>query len=262
MEKQFDKILDNDEKVVKVIKPNKFKYYMSFFVKSTLCTVWFAIIGVFAILFPDEGITVTNKVMAIWPVVAYVVLELIIMVFALFYYDATYYAYTNKRLIIRSGIFGVDYRSLDMDMVGAIDVYVSLLDKMTGKDTGAVCFGSTASPMISMYGGSYYRFNHIDKPYETCKEIKLAIDNYKSQVKGTKELVEQSPVETQLDIPATVEVKEEPKEGVKEEPVNNVNENEAKSEELQAVEVSAEEQLVEETTETKENENLDNKTEE
>lgn len=181
MEELFTKILDDDEKIVKIIRPNKFKFYMSFFIKSSLCLVWFAIIGVLAILFPDEGVTVSNKAYALIPIGVYVIVELFIMFFAYLYYKTLYYAYTNKRLIIRSGVFGVDFRSLDMGMVGAIDVYVSLLDKLTGKDTGAVCFGSTASPMISMYGGSFYRFNHIEKPYETCKEIKLAIDTYKKQ---------------------------------------------------------------------------------
>jgi len=224
MEKLFERILDDDEKIIKVIKPNKFKYFMSFFTISTLCLIWFAIIGVFAILFPDEGVVVKNKWLAVLPVVAYIVVELIIMVFAIFYYKAVHYAYTNKRLIIRSGVFGIDFRSLDMGMVGAIDVYVSLLDKMAGKDTGAVCFGSTASPMISKYGGSFYRFNHIEKPYETCKEIKLEIDNYKKQANGANEL--------QNSIAQTNVATEQVQEKVEIQPVNEENsETETKSEE-------------------------------
>ena len=100
--------------------------------------------------------------------------------FTAIYYKNLYYAYSNKRIIIRSGIFGVDYRSLDMGMIGAVNVYVSLYDKIIHKNTGSISFGSTASPMVSAKGGSSYNFSHIVMPYETCKEIKYYIDEFKN----------------------------------------------------------------------------------
>ena len=103
------------------------------------------------------------------------------MLFTALHYKNVYYAYSNKRIIIRSGIFGVDYKSLDMSMIGAVDVYVSLLDKLLKKNTGSLSFGSAASPVGSA-NASMYRFNHITLPYETCKEVKSYIDAYKKEM--------------------------------------------------------------------------------
>lgn len=178
MEEIFEKILDENEKVVKVFKPNRKKFNWSCFLCTSLVLIWFVLIAILAILIPEEGHTV-KPILILIPIGGFVFCEAIIMFFANLYYKNLYYAYTNKRLIIRSGIFGVDFRSLDMGMIGAIDVYVSVLDKILNIDTGTICFGSTASPMIAVKGGSYYRFSNINVPYESCKEIKSAIDNFK-----------------------------------------------------------------------------------
>ena len=33
-------------------------------------------------------------------------------------------------MIIRNGVIGVDYKSLDIDMIGAVDVSVNVIDKI------------------------------------------------------------------------------------------------------------------------------------
>lgn len=179
MNKVFEKILDDDEEIVKILKPNKLKFNLSVVLSSSLILIWFVAISIFAILTPGEGRNV-QPIFILIPICIFIICELIILLFSLLYYKNLYYAYTNKRLLIRSGIFGVDFRSLDMGMIGAVDVYVSSLDKMLNKDTGTICFGSTASPMMAVKGGSYYKFSQINAPYESCKEIKNAIDAFKN----------------------------------------------------------------------------------
>lgn len=179
MNEIFEKILDSDEEVVKIYKPNKLKFNLSVVLGTSLILIWFVLISILAILIPDEGYDV-QPILVLIPIGGFIVCELIIYLFSSLYYKNLYYAYTNKRLIIRSGIFGVDFRSLDMGMIGAVDVYVSVLDKILNKDTGTICFGSTASPMMAVKGGSYYKFAQINAPYESCREIKNAIDTFKS----------------------------------------------------------------------------------
>ena len=88
--------------------------------------------------------------------------------------------YTNKKL----HIFGVDFKSLDMSMIGAVNVYVSLIDKLVHKNTGSISFGSTASPIgYNQSSAAAYKFSHIANPYETYKEIKSFIDEYKKHMK-------------------------------------------------------------------------------
>lgn len=137
MERLFDDILENDEQIIKVIKPSKSRY-------------WKSLVFPFAIpLF--------------WPHF------ILLMVFTLFSfpflyargYKNTYYAYTNKRLIVRSGVIGIDYKSLGYKDVTASSVNVGILDK--GSKTGSIAY---RSPTTSI------QFNHVEHPYELMKEIK------------------------------------------------------------------------------------------
>lgn len=182
MENLFERVLDDDEKLIKVYKPNRCKYFFSNILLSTLFLLMFVSVGIFAVLFPEEGVKV-NLIYLLIPLGLFVLLMGLYIFILVIYYKNLYYAYTNKRIIIRSGIFGVDFKSLDMAMIGAVNVYVSVIDKILRKDTGSLTFGSMASP-VGGQNGSIYKFNNIVMPYETCKEIKSAIDAFKNDKKG------------------------------------------------------------------------------
>lgn len=179
MEELFSHILDEDEKIIKVFKPNKCKFYWSAFVKYTISIGIFVLVSILSIFLDTE--TNAKPIYALIPVGIYFVLLLLIMLLAKIYYKNLYFAYSNKRVIVRTGIFGVDFKSLDMSMIGAVDVYVSLLDKIIKKNTGSLSFGSAASP-VGGNNANGYKFNHIVAPYETCKEIKSYIDAYKKSI--------------------------------------------------------------------------------
>ena len=181
MEKLFEQILDKDEKIIKVVKPNKKKIYWSAFIYYTFIMMWFAIMGIVGVL-SDWSIDSNQKSLLLMAIVgAFLLLYFVMMIFVKIYYSKLYYAYSNKRIIIRTGIFGVDFKSLDMSMVGAINVYVSLLDKILRKNTGSITFGSTASPLTysNAGGATPYKFANITQPYELYREVKNVIDEYK-----------------------------------------------------------------------------------
>lgn len=144
MEKLFNDILEKDEEIVKVIKPSKARY-------------WEAPLFPFAIpLF--------------WP---HFIVLMVGTLFTLpfFYargYKNLYYAYTNKRLIVRSGTIGVDYRSLDFKDITATSVNVGLLDR--GGKTGSISFKSPST---------HISFNYVEKPYDLMKEIKEYMNTIK-----------------------------------------------------------------------------------
>lgn len=185
MEKIFEPILDADEKVVKVFKPHKGKMFTSSLLASFACWFWTIIVAVIGMLTDPETGEFTPKE---WWIVAVVCIGIVVffvgltVLFTALTYKNTYYAYTNKRVIIRKGIFGVDYKSLDMSMIGAVDVSVSLIDKIVCKNTGTIAFGSMANPMGNQ-NGFMFKFAHISKPYETYKEIKTVIDEFKNSKK-------------------------------------------------------------------------------
>ena len=148
----FEQILESDEQIIKIIKPSKRRY-------------WLAPAFPFAIpLF--------------WP---HLIVLMVVTLFTLpfFYargYKNLYYAYTNKRLIVRRGMIGVDYRTLDYKYISASGVDVGLLDK--GGKTGTLFFKSPTASLT---------FGYVENPYDLLKEIK----EYMNSLETPKENAEQ-----------------------------------------------------------------------
>lgn len=171
--RNFDDIIECDEEIIKGYKPNKAKVYLSrisVFILFGLF-VLLSVIGVWI----DVDISKWERVIGTCLIVGlYVLLFAIVLWFTSLYYNNTFYVYTNKRLIIRTGVFGVDFHSLDIKNIGASGVSVSILDKILRKGTGSIKFGSNSSP-INLTTTSF-SFTHIEKPYQAYKEIKEYIE--------------------------------------------------------------------------------------
>ncbi len=182
MENIFEPILDSDETVVKVFKPHKGKTFLSIILAWLVCWIWFLAPIIAGLITDEAGNFVAREWWLLLCVIGgYIAIFVgLSILFAALCYKNTYYAYTNKRVIIRKGIFGVDYKSLDMSMIGAVTVNVSVLDKIVRKNTGTIAFGSMASP-IGGQNSYLFRFAHIVAPYETYKEIKNVIDDFKNK---------------------------------------------------------------------------------
>ena len=175
MDKIFEPILDKNENIIEIIKPNKKMVFLSSFISSFLILLIMFAIGCVPLF-------VTGEVEVVWifiPIIIFIVLEALIMMLTAFYYNKTYFAYSNKRVIVRTGIIGVDYKSLDIKMIGAFDVNVSFIDKLVHKNTGSIRFGSMSSPINNQTGGGVV-FASITNPYETYKKIKEYIEESKS----------------------------------------------------------------------------------
>ncbi len=186
MEEYFKSILDDDEKVVKVVKPKKSVMYAKSMILSSIWVLIifaFAFVGVLLEMLEDpEVIELGNQTTVVWvlilfcivlPLVVNLLLQWVLMHLS---YKNTFYGYTNKRVIIRKGIFGVDYKSLDLKMIGASVVNVTLLDKILRKNTGSINFGSMASPISGATIGNFI-FANVEAPYELYKEIKSHISS-------------------------------------------------------------------------------------
>ena len=150
MQELFDEVLEKDEEIIKVIKPNKKRYLKTFY--------WMLCIPIF------------------WP---HILVMLIGSLFTLPFliskgYKNTYYAYTNKRLIVRTGMFANSYDSLEYEDITSTSVSVGFLDRKT--KTGSLIFVSPSShhehPMT---------FANIENPYEMIKEIKEQINTYNNK---------------------------------------------------------------------------------
>lgn len=174
----FEKILDEDEVIIKEYKPNKKKFYIT----SILITF---IVAVFMTVGPFIGFLVDDEIRNIFiiiPIGIVVFLLILVLLFTKMAYNKRLYAYTNKRVLIQGGIIGIDYKSLDLEFIGASEVKVDLLDKMLGNNTGTIRFGSQATPAAAQGGIQTFVFNSIEDPYVVYKEIKKHIDEHKKLI--------------------------------------------------------------------------------
>ena len=145
MEQLFDDILENDEQIVKIIKPSKSRYW-KFFLMPFLVPIFL----------PHFIVIMACTLFFIIP-----------LLYARSY-NNLYYAYTNKRLIVRNGAMSIKYKTMNYTSITSTTVNVGLLDKGKTK-TGTLLFkNSNASTKSSASIG----FEYVETPYELMEEIK------------------------------------------------------------------------------------------
>ena len=86
----------------------------------------------------------------------------------------TYYAVTDRRAIIQSGLIGRDFKIVDYDQLTNAEVNVGIADKIFGGKTGSIML-STAGTFVSGKGGPIarpYSLSNIQNPYEVFKFFK------------------------------------------------------------------------------------------
>lgn len=80
----------------------------------------------------------------------------------------TYYAFSNKRLLARSGFWGTDFKTVDYDKISDMEVNVNPIENMFGVGTIQAFSGRTTSKGAKIYD----RFIAVANPYEVFKRIK------------------------------------------------------------------------------------------
>jgi hypothetical protein len=88
----------------------------------------------------------------------------------------TFYAITNKRLMLRSGFWGIDFNALDYDKISDIQVTVNPLENMLGVGTIRISTGKTTSKGSSLTDD----FIGVANPYEVFKKIKTVMVDVKT----------------------------------------------------------------------------------
>ena len=184
----FDVILDAEESIAKIYKPNKKRFALFgaiALVPSLLIPVGIVVLGVLGYLgiIPftnDDGSrdTFSPLIMAIFG--GFFSVAMLIAVFTPFLkYKKAAYCITNKRIIIKYSVIGADFKSLNLDAISAVYVEVNFLDKFIRPNTGTITFASSATPMVQgnqKNGYVPFAFAHVNDPYEVYKEVKGLVD--------------------------------------------------------------------------------------
>ena len=127
IEERFKELIDSDEKIEKIEKPNACRFFVLQFLISFFAMLIISVCGMIEIV-EYYGFKV------IWaPCAISAFCILVYMLFALGYYKNIYYCITNKRVIIRSGIIGADYKAVNFKEVSKISVKKIWYDKLFKK---------------------------------------------------------------------------------------------------------------------------------
>ena len=184
MREWFSDVLDKDESISGSYKPEKFKFF--FMAILTYCVIGLIIVlfATLAVIFPTD----MEEAPTLWyrfiPSAVFLAGLVVNCLLDAVWYRNVGYCYTNKRIIIRCGVFGVYYRCLDLDSIGVIDVSITVFDKILRRGTGTLRFGSLANPTVPNTG--MYAFMHVKDPYVVYKCIKDAVDNAKNNPKNAQ----------------------------------------------------------------------------
>jgi len=88
----------------------------------------------------------------------------------------TFYAITNKRLMLRSGFWGIDFNAIDYDKIADIQVNVNPLENMLGVGTIRISSGKVTSKGNPLTDN----FIAVKNPYDVFKKIKTVMVDVKT----------------------------------------------------------------------------------
>ena len=164
---QFEAVKDDDEEIFWLGKPN----FTAFMIRGIpfLCLglIWGAIDYFGFIRNMDKrmsGFAIPFFMVHLFPFYG----SILNMVRLFLVHGNTCYAFTNKRLMMRSGFWGTDFKAIDYDKISDIEVNVNPIENMLG--VGTV---SAFSGRVTEKGGRIYdKFIGIENPYDVFKRIK------------------------------------------------------------------------------------------
>lgn len=163
MKDVFSEMLDPDEKVLWSSKPHFWVFILN-------CS-WMLVLGVlYSFFIVGDMPDVEGKDGTFLFVVRHIFtwVGLAALIYALLVYPNTFYACTNKRLIFRTGFFGIDYKIIDYDRISNIEVNVNPIENLFNLGTIKV-FSGEIGP-----NGRSLTCNMLSIPYpnDTFKRIK------------------------------------------------------------------------------------------
>ncbi len=92
-------------------------------------------------------------------------------------YGNTVYGYSNKRVMMRSGFLGTDFKTIDYDKISDLQVSVGVIDRMFGVGTIRPATAASASERSTQLD----KMIAIPNPYEVMKKIKECAGEAKTQ---------------------------------------------------------------------------------
>ena len=196
---QIDEIIDDGEKILWRGKPKKSAYVLNAFLKMLpIAIIWLAFDGAFiALLLTQMGWDMIPAPMKVFIFVFFafhlvpVWIWIANVVTANRQHKNLEYAFTNRRIIVRSGIIGIDFKNVFYTDVEAVNLKVGIVDKML--KVGDIYINSKAgATMLFDIDNPYFITGRLQKIVADIKTDTLFPNNlrpeendgYKTDYKG------------------------------------------------------------------------------
>ncbi len=167
---EFDSVKDNDEEIIWTGKPIFIPFIFSG-LGAALFTLAFGIIWVLMIftMYGKEG---DNFNPFFWIFGLFPLLQgLYVFLNKLLSYSNTAYGYSDKRVMMRTGFIGTDFKTIDYDKISDIEVTVNIIERMYNVGTIRFFSGRTQTNEGNTTK-LYDTWCAIKDPYEIFKLVK------------------------------------------------------------------------------------------
>lgn len=184
--KELDKVLDQNEKVLWEGAPS---FWPFFFSRSFFLTIAgiFWMVGVL-VFFANSWEAMGSFRYLMFATPHFWIGVFLVFgptIYAALVFNKTYYAITDKRVIIQKGVIGRDFEMIDFDQVTNAEVNVGVFDKMFGKNTGSVMLSTAGSVTQTSQGGAFQKpktLCNVTSPYDVFKFFKKVEHDVKTDI--------------------------------------------------------------------------------
>ena len=164
---EFESIKDHDEEIIGTVKP-KFIPYMFSGAFIGLFSLLFGIVWLFmALNAVNDGNNSFFWLFGLFPLFQ----GIYVFFSKLFSYPNTLYAYSNRRVMMRTGFIGTDFKTIDYDKISDIEVNVNIIERMYNVGTIKFFNGRTETNEGNTTK-LYDSWSAIENPYEIFKLVK------------------------------------------------------------------------------------------
>ena len=175
---EFESIKDHNEVILWTGKP-KFIPFIFTGILGGISTIAFAV--VWLLTARDFGSNIdSNSTNYFW---LFGLIPLLAGLFAflikVFSFSNTSYSYSDKRVMMRSGFIGTDFKTIDYDKISDIEVTVSVVEKIYNVGTIRFFSGRTQTDEGNTTK-LYDSWSAIENPYEVFKMVKQTSVNIKT----------------------------------------------------------------------------------
>lgn len=180
--KSIKDLISEDEQILWTGKPKKSAFLLNAFFKMfPIAIIWLCFDGGFISVLIATGENFGGMTIFLIIFFMFHLLPVWIWLYNIIMANKKYknieYAFTNKRIIIKTGVIGIDFKSVYYSNINSVNLRVGLIDKMM--KVGDIYINSTSNAVV---------IYDIEKPYFISQKLQEIVADIKSDIEFPNDL--------------------------------------------------------------------------